>query len=70
MKCIKCGHVMEEAAPRDLVAEVRGESMDVQVIAPQCQHCGRVVLKQQGASYVQPCWRGCVPPCPRFAYHV
>ena len=48
MKCIRCGHAMEEAAPRALVAEVRGERVDVQVIAPQCQHCGRVVLNSKG----------------------
>ena len=48
MKCIKCGYVMEEAAPRTLVAEVRGQRLDVQVVAPQCQHCGRVVLNSKG----------------------
>lgn len=48
MKCIKCGHAMEQAAPRTLVAEIRGERLDVQVIAPQCPQCGRVVLNSKG----------------------
>lgn len=44
MKCIKCGHVMGAAAPRTLNAEVRGERFAVQVVAAQCEHCGRVLL--------------------------
>ena len=48
MKCIKCGHSMEPAKARTLNAEVRGESMDVTVVAPACSHCGRVVLNSKG----------------------
>jgi putative zinc finger/helix-turn-helix YgiT family protein len=48
MKCIKCGHTMEPAAPATLIAEVRGERLEVQVVAPHCKHCGRVVLDSKG----------------------
>jgi putative zinc finger/helix-turn-helix YgiT family protein len=44
MKCIKCGAAMESASRRNLVATVRGEELEVQVVAPQCSGCGRVVL--------------------------
>ncbi len=45
MKCIKCGHAMEAESARTMMAEVRGEHLQVQVVAPQCSHCGRIVLK-------------------------
>lgn len=44
MKCIKCGYAMEPEAPRALVAEVRGKQVQVQIAAPQCSNCKRVVL--------------------------
>jgi putative zinc finger/helix-turn-helix YgiT family protein len=47
MKCIKCGHAMELATPRTLVAEVRGEHLEVQVVASHCPSCGRVVLNSK-----------------------
>ena len=54
MKCIKCGHGMEPAAPLTLSAEVRGELFTVQVVAAKCAHCDRVGTEQQGASDVPP----------------
>jgi putative zinc finger/helix-turn-helix YgiT family protein len=39
---------MELPAPRTLTAEVRGERLEVQVLAAQCSHCGRVVLNSKG----------------------
>ena len=44
MKCIKCGHLMGPAVQRTLMAEVRGESFPVQIVAPACSHCDRVLL--------------------------
>ena len=44
MRCAKCGHVIGPAEPRTLNAEVRGEQFEIQVITPQCAHCGRVML--------------------------
>ncbi len=44
MKCIKCGHVVEPAAPRTVEAELRGERLSVTLDAPQCPNCGRVVM--------------------------
>lgn len=48
MKCIKCGHTMDMEASRMLDAEVRGEHVQVEVIAPHCSQCGRVVLTARG----------------------
>src|SRR5579864_112102 len=48
MKCIKCGHQMEGEALRTLTAEVRGERVQVEVLTPQCSHCGRIVLNGKG----------------------
>ena len=47
MKCIKCGHGMEQAAPLTLSAEVRGERFTVKVVAAECADCGRVVLNSK-----------------------
>ena len=47
MKCIKCGHGMEPAAPLTLSAEVRGERFTVKVVAAECADCGRVVLNSK-----------------------
>ena len=44
MKCIKCGHVVEPEAPRTVDAELKGEHVSVTLDAPQCAHCGRVVI--------------------------
>lgn len=44
MKCIKCGHVVEPEAPRTVDAELKGERVTVTLNAPQCAHCGRVVI--------------------------
>jgi len=44
MKCIKCGHTVESEALHKLVAEFRGERLEVQVAVRQCSHCKRVVL--------------------------
>ena len=44
MKCIKCGHVVEPAAPRTMETELRGERVSVTLEAPQCPNCGRVVM--------------------------
>lgn len=44
MKCIKCGHVVEPEARRTVEAELKGEHVSVEVIAPQCAKCGEVVL--------------------------
>ena len=44
MKCMKCGHVVEPEAPRTVEAELKGEHVSVEVIAPQCAKCGEVVL--------------------------
>ena len=45
MKCIKCGHLIGPAVERMLMAEVRGESFPVQIVAPACLHCDRVLLR-------------------------
>ena len=44
MNCIKCGHVVEPAAPRTMETELRGERVSVTLEAPQCPNCGRVVM--------------------------
>lgn len=44
MKCIKCGHVVEQEAPRTVEAELKGERVSVILKAPQCMNCGRVVI--------------------------
>ena len=44
MKCIKCGHVVEQEALRTIDAELKGERVSVTLHAPQCMHCGRVVI--------------------------
>lgn len=44
MKCIKCGHVVEQEALRTIDAELKGEHVSVTLHAPQCMHCGRVVI--------------------------
>jgi putative zinc finger/helix-turn-helix YgiT family protein len=44
MKCTRCGHQMEAEAVRTLSAEVRGDQVLVQVVAPACSQCGRIVL--------------------------
>ena len=48
MKCIKCGHTMNKEASHMLDADVRGEHVQVEVLAPQCPHCGRIVLTARG----------------------
>ena len=44
MKCIKCGHVVEQEAPRTVEAELQGERVAVTLKAPRCMNCGRVVI--------------------------
>ena len=44
MKCIKCGHVVEQKALRTVEAELKGERVSVTLNAPQCMNCGRVVI--------------------------
>ena len=47
MRCIKCGHQIGPATPVTLEAEVRGEIFAVEVTAPRCHNCGRVVLNSR-----------------------
>ena len=44
MKCITCGHVVEQEALRTVEAELKGERVSVTLHAPQCMNCGRVVI--------------------------
>ena len=44
MKCIECGHVVEQEALRTVEAELKGERVSVTLNAPQCMNCGRVVI--------------------------
>lgn len=44
MKCIKCGHVVEQEALRTVEAELKGERVSVTLHAPRCMRCGRVVI--------------------------
>ena len=44
MKCMDCGHIVEPEAPRTVEAEVEGENVSVELNAPQCGKCGKVVL--------------------------
>ena len=44
MKCIKCGNVVEPEAPRTVETELKGERISVEFSAPQCTHCGDVVI--------------------------
>src|SRR4051794_24664882 len=43
MKCVKCGHAME-TGPTTLTTEVRGEQVQVEIVATKCSGCERVVL--------------------------
>jgi putative zinc finger/helix-turn-helix YgiT family protein len=35
---------MEKASAQKLIAEVRGEQFEIEVLAQRCSHCGRVML--------------------------